>query len=35
MHEVIRDYGMLEALTYTHTLVAELRPPVLREHGLC
>ena len=34
--EVIRDvYGMLsEALTYTHTLVAELCPPVLREHGL-
>ena len=32
----IRDvHGMLsEALTYTHTLVAELRPPVLREHGL-
>ncbi|MGC3974792.1 MAG: PAS domain S-box protein [Nitrospira sp.] len=34
--EIIRDvHGMLsEALTYTHTLVAELCPPVLREHGL-
>jgi signal transduction histidine kinase len=32
IHEV---HGMLsKALTYTHTLVAELCPPVLREHGL-
>lgn len=34
--EIMRDVqGMLSgALTYTHTLVAELCPPVLREHGL-
>jgi PAS domain S-box-containing protein len=34
--EVVKqfDYVLTDALSYTRTLVAELSPPVLREHGL-
>ena len=34
-HTISEADGILaEALTYTRTLVAELSPPVLRDHGL-